>query len=205
MEPEPQVARLGSEWYEEVVDTLCESFYDYPVMRYVLKDAGSDYDARLTRLLGYFTDSRFSRGWPVLGVIRQRRLLAAANINPPHGAPQPPSLRQRYEQLCQELGRASIARFEAFANACAPLEPNDPHYNLGMLGVRRECQGRGYARLLLDAVHEMSARDPDSTGVVLTTETPDNLPFYERFGYRVVGHAQVDELQTWTLLRPDLA
>jgi len=197
----PRIVRVGRERFDEVVDALCDAFRDYPVMRFVLKDSGVHYDAHLAQLVGYFTDLRVSRGWPVLAVSRGNEILAAASVNPPHPAPRPAALRERYERMCGELGEAAIARFNAFADACGPLEPDELHYYVGMIGVRSDCQGRGYARLLLDAVHEMSGGDPDSTGVALTTETERNLPFYRHFGYEIVGQAQVDTLQTWTLFR----
>lgn len=189
--------------FDEVVDTLCDAFRDYPVMRYVLKDAGDDYLAHLPHLIGYFTASRFTRGWPVLGVEREGRLIAAANLNPPQKAPAPPELVQRREEMCRVLGDQAIRRFQAFADACEPLEPAEPHYYLGMIGVRREAQGLGCARLLLDEIHRVSASDPASNGVALSTETEENLPFYEKFGYRILGDAHVDELRTWTLFRRD--
>lgn len=198
-----EVIRLPPERFDEAVEALCDAFRDYPVMRYVLKDAGDDYFTHLTHLVGYFTASRFARGWPVLGVEREGRVVAVANINPPHSVPAPPELIQRYEEMCRVLGDKAIQRFHAFADACGPLEPDEPHYYLGMIGVRREAQGLGCARQLLDELHRLSANDPASSGVVLTTETQENLPFYEKFGYRVLGEARAEELRTWTLFRRD--
>jgi hypothetical protein len=73
-----------------------------------------------------------------------------------------------------------------------------------MIGVRRDRAGRGLGCALLDAIHAMSERDPDSTGISLTTETAANVPFYEHCGYDIVGHEQiVDGLETWGFFRPD--
>jgi hypothetical protein len=57
--------------------------------------------------------------------------------------------------------------------------------------------------VLLDAVRGMSRDDPDSEGVVLTTETADNVRLYEHFGYRVLGRALVEDIPSWMLYRPD--
>ena len=72
-----------------------------------------------------------------------------------------------------------------------------------MVGVRHDEPGKGYARLLIHAVHDLSLNDPSSDGVALTTETAENVPLYEHFGYRVVGHEQLDGLETWMMYRPD--
>jgi len=198
--------RLSADRFEDVVTAFSDAFRDYAVMRYVIGEAGDEYDERLRSLVGYFTASRFLRGYPVLGIeSNDGRILAAANINPPHGVAAPPELTKTYEALAAGLGDAAIARYQAFMAAAEPLEPDEPHYYLGMLGVVRDAQGRGYARRLLEAVHAMSRAAPESRGVSLTTETPKNLSFYEHFGYRILGRGETPDggLVTWTLYRTD--
>jgi GNAT superfamily N-acetyltransferase len=56
-----------------------------------------------------------------------------------------------------------------------------------MLGVRRAWHGRGVGRLLLNAVSDLASADARSSGVSLTTETPENVKLYEHCGYSVVG------------------
>ena len=202
-ESQPRLARQPQQRFHDVVETLCEAFHEYPVMRYILKDAGIAYDSRLRELVGYFTDSRMSRGWPVLGIECSGELVAAANVSVPQSIAAPASLEDRFRRFRKQVGTAAIARFQAFADACDSLSPAEPHYYLGMIGVRPQHQGCGYARLLLDAVHSMSANDPGSTGVALSTEVPANLGLYEHFGYRTLGEIHVEELATWTMFRPD--
>ena len=198
--------RLSKDRFDETVSAFCNAFYDYAVMRYVIGDAGDAYDPHLRGLIGYFTQRRFARDHPVLGIqSADGRLIAAANIDPPHAAPRPASLETAYEKLCATLGETAMRRYDAFVAACAPFEPEEPHVHLGMIGVVREAQGQGHARTLLEAVHAMSRADPESSGVSLTTETPKNLPFYEHFGYRVLGRGETPDggLVTWTLFRAD--
>lgn len=198
-----RVLKLGADRFDDIVSALCDAFHDYPVMRYVLKGAGDAYDDRLLELIGYFTASRTTRGWPVLGIEEDGRLVAAANVNPPTGASAPPALKERYEAMCASLGSDAIGRFHKFADLCDGLEPEGPYYSLGMIGVCGGYQGRGLARELMDALHAMSARDPESLGVVLTTELEANLGLYRHLGYRVIGEGDADELHSWTLVRAD--
>ncbi len=73
-----------------------------------------------------------------------------------------------------------------------------------MIGVRRRAQGQGLAGRLLDRVHTLSAADDRSRGVTLTTEVASNVGLYERFGYHVVGTADVaSAFTTWAMYRPD--
>jgi ribosomal protein S18 acetylase RimI-like enzyme len=73
-----------------------------------------------------------------------------------------------------------------------------------MIGTLREARGQGYGRILLEYVHAMSERDPDSRGVSLTTEDPANVSLYESFGYEITGHARVSaDVETWAFYRPN--
>ena len=58
---------------------------------------------------------------------------------------------------------------------------------------------------VFDHIHRLSAAHPESTGVRLTTELRENLALYERFGYAISGHAQLDGLESWSMFRPDPA
>ena len=53
-----QVEHLSEAERSAVVDVLCASFYDYPVMRYALADSGDDYMEHLQALNGFFCDAR---------------------------------------------------------------------------------------------------------------------------------------------------
>ena len=198
------VIPLGPGWFDEAVKVLCEAFYDYPVMRFVIGPAGDDYDRRLRLLVGFFTASRLLRDYPVLGVASQEgRVVAVAGIDPAEGRSEPPALSELGRQLATELGQDAVERLEAFSASCQRHEPEVPHYNLGMIGVRRASAGQGHGRRLLEAVHEMSARDQASVGVGLTTEDPRNVALYERFGYEIVGEEDVGTIHTWVFFRPD--
>jgi ribosomal protein S18 acetylase RimI-like enzyme len=200
---DPAFVPLDDACFDEAVEVLADAFRDYPVMRYVLKDAGEAYSAQLALLVRYFTEARIARGQPVLGVRRGGRLVAASNVNLPHPPPVPPSLHRSFARLAAEIGPSATRRLDAFAALGRPLVPEEPHVYLGMIGVRSDCQGQGHARRLLDAVHEISAAHSESRGVLLTTESPGNVALYEHFGYRVLGHGQLEELESWVMYRPE--
>lgn len=196
------IVRLTRDRAAEAVDALSDAFYDYPVMRFTIGDAGSDYDRRLRLMVDVFTASRFLRDYPVLAVTNDRdEIVAVANINPPTALLFPPELERRYEELDTVIGPEANARLGMLSDVWKGFPVTEPHYHLGMIGVRHAEHGRGHARLLLDAVHEMSRSDPESTGVSLTTETPTNVPLYEHFDYRIIGHQRLDGIETWGMFR----
>jgi GNAT superfamily N-acetyltransferase len=198
-----QVTRLPAAQTEDAVTVLCDAFRDYPVMRYVLGSSG-DYDRRLRTLIGFFVSARVYRDEPVLGIHdRDGTLSATAIVSLPSQGDAPERLVTRREQVWAELGAAERQRYEAYGAACAQFTVDSPNYHLNMIGVRRSHAGRGLARKLLEAVHRLSDADDSSCGVTLSTETERNLPLYEYFGYRRLGHAIVDDgLETWAFFRP---
>jgi ribosomal protein S18 acetylase RimI-like enzyme len=187
----------------EAATVLCDAFYDYPVMRYVLGPKPG-YDRRLRMLVDFFVSARMFRDEPVLGVEKEAGALAAAAIVSLSGErPAPEELAVRREEVWREIGAAERERYEVFGAACAQFALDAPHLHLNMIGVRRADAGRGLGRKLLEAVHALAHADPQSAGVTLSTESPENVALYEHFGYRVMGHARVsDELETWAFFRP---
>jgi GNAT superfamily N-acetyltransferase len=198
-----KITELSPDQTEDAVTLLCDAFYDYPVMRYVLGPSG-EYDRRLQILIGFFVAARVLREELVLGIYDQAGILAAAAlVTLPGERDAPEALLRRREAVWRELGTAERKRYDAFGDAAGRFGVEALHHHLNMIGVRRSHTRRGFAGQLLHAVHDLSQADPDSCGVTLSTEDPRNLPLYQKFGYRLLGHARVaDELDTWAFFRP---
>ena len=205
MDHRPHLASevLGPTDREAVVETLCLAFREYPVMTFVLgRDALAADDPALTALIGFYTDRRLLRGWPVLGVREGEVLQAAALVSRPEEPEADPApVRAALATLAGELGDAAFERMQRFEDASDANEPETDHLFVGMLGVRPSARGRGYGRVLLDAVQE-AAEGEGRDGVCLSTEDPANLPFYRHVGFELVGQADVGGLTTWCLFRP---
>jgi ribosomal protein S18 acetylase RimI-like enzyme len=189
----------------EVVSVLSESFFDYPVMRFVL-GAEADYPERLDTLIGFFVMARVLRDEVMLGVRAPSGLTAAALVSYPSRGPSPAELGTVRERTWADLGADARARYERFGAATDPFEAVEDHIHLGMIGVRRSAQGQGLGRTVLEAVHQLSASDPSSAGVSLTTEVDRNVSLYQHFGYEVVGSARIESaVTTWGMYRSDQA
>ena len=186
----------------DVVRVLCEAFAEYPVMRYVLGDQG-DYLARLRTLIGFFHGARVLRGDAILGVSRGGELVGVALCSLPDRVA-PAEMAELRGRTWAELGADARERYDEFGRAWEPLGVAEPNIHVNMLAVPPRYQGQGLGRRLLEQVHLMSREREDSLGVTLTTESAANVPFYERQGYRVVGHRVVAPgLETWGFFRPD--
>lgn len=186
----------------EAVDVLCASFHDYPVMRYAIGDAGTDYDRRLQVLIGLFVASRVMRGHPIYAIEEAGRPVAVATTTPSGALSPPGALQPRIDAVWADLGAEARARFDKLVAVWDSIPMPEPNVHLNMLGTLPSHQGKGLGRLLLERVQDLSRETPGSKGVTLSTEDPKNVLLYEHCGYRVIGHARVDEtLETWLLFR----
>ena len=113
-------------------------------------------------------------------------LAAVALVSYPCGWPSPPELGVIQEETWGELGVGARRRYGSFGAATAGLGVEAEYIHLNMIGVRRSAQGLGLGRTVMDAVHDVSASNPSSTGVTLSTALESNVPLYEHFGYKVV-------------------
>jgi GNAT superfamily N-acetyltransferase len=197
-----RIRSLGRESHAAATAVLSDAFAGYPVMRYVLGREHRD-RSRLTTLVGFFVTARLVRGDLVLGADDGRELCGVALVTLPDTAASD-ELGEIRQRVWATLGTEARERYEAFSRACEPFAVEPPHLHLNMLGVPPSQRGRGIGRRLLERVHAASAERADSAGVSLTTEDPSNLPFYERFGYHVVGRARVAPgLESWGFFRQD--
>jgi GNAT superfamily N-acetyltransferase len=188
---------------ENIIDVLCDAFFNYPVMRFVLGGM-PDYSRRLRTLVGLFVAARVAREDLMLGVHDSAgALVATALVNLPGGRLPPPAFESYRQLVWAELGGEERVRYEAYGTTSNGFHPDEPHHHLGMIGVRRSHHGQGLSRLLLDHLHAVVDADPGSGGVSLNTELPRNVTLYEHFGYRITGHARVGPgLETWAFFRP---
>jgi GNAT superfamily N-acetyltransferase len=186
----------------EVSGVLCEAFYNYPVMKYVLGEK-EDYDSRLRKMVTFFVSARALRKEPLLGIYNsENKLVAAAAVTLPGEIPNPEEMIKQRKILWAELGSKEKLRYENYGNAAFSLLPKEPHHHLNMVGVRNAYQGKGFARQLINAVEELASEHPTSTGVSLNTEVESNVNFYLHLGFELLGKANVDkDIVTWGFFR----
>lgn len=80
--------------------------------------------------------------------------------------------------------------------------PDEPHLHLSLLGVDPRYQRSGIGRTLLG--HGLSRADSSGLPVYLDTANPDNVPYYQGFGFRVVCEFDIPSggPHYWGMLRP---
>jgi GNAT superfamily N-acetyltransferase len=84
-------------------------------------------------------------------------------------------------RLC---GVAGARRGVGVLRACERAHPpGDDHWYLALLGTHPDHQGRGVGSAVLEPV--LQRCDLDGAGAYLESSKPENVPFYERHGFRV--------------------
>ncbi len=194
--PDPAAVReAGAADLRPVSLVLARAFRDDPVHRWILP---GELDWALWSP-GFFAMVMRSalRG---AGAFTTDAHAGAALWFPPY--PQPPPWGERLRTIARwtlTLGR----RAGAVGRELARMErhhPAAPHWYLAVLGTDPRHQGRGVGSALLGPV--LARCDADRTPAYLESSKRENIPFYERHGFRMQGEiAFRDGPTVWRMLR----
>ncbi|PCG85958.1 GNAT family N-acetyltransferase [Streptomyces sp. WZ.A104] len=188
----PQAATLDDA--ESISRTLARAFADDPMMGWFFPGAAS----RELDLVRYFT-TIFTRQYARHGVC-ERTASAAAFWVPPEGQPKAVPDADTVAELEEILGdRAPLFR-DAVA-AAAEHGPQEPHWYLAVVGADPAARGQGHGAALLRS--GLAKADAAELPVYLESSKPDNLPFYEHFGFTVLGETRLpgDGPLLWVMRR----
>lgn len=81
------------------------------------------------------------------------------------------------------------------------LHPDEPHWYLAFLAANAKRRGRGYGSALITPMLERA--DAEGLPCYLESSKPENLPFYNRFGFEVIDefHIGDDSPPMWAMWR----
>jgi ribosomal protein S18 acetylase RimI-like enzyme len=164
---------------------------------------GADPDRRETRL-GRLFDGLLRRHHASYGVIvgafAANRLVGVCAMIPSERCQ--PTVSQKLRLLPALVGRGGLGltlRIMKWTTRWARRDWEASHWHLGPVGVERHLQGQGIGSALL---RDFCARmDALPSPAYLETDKPENVRFYERFGFQVVGDALVLGVPTWFMVR----
>ncbi|MGH2991873.1 MAG: GNAT family N-acetyltransferase [Solirubrobacterales bacterium] len=182
---------------------LADAFRDYPAWRSI----GPRRAHPRRRMVERFYRGALARAGElgeVLSASEDGRLRGIAITYPPERWP--PSLASFYHEawgvaLC---GPGAIVRGLRATAAVDAAHPREPHVFLHTLGVDPAAQRRGAGAALLE--HMIAEAEERAVPIHLTTSTPDNLPYYRRFGFELDGEDRLPrDVPLWSMLRPVVA
>ncbi len=77
--------------------------------------------------------------------------------------------------------------------------PGPPHWLLATLGVASALRGCGAGSTLLACW--LAQVDAERAPAYLETDAPQNLPFYERAGFRATQELRIFDVPVWRMVR----
>jgi ribosomal protein S18 acetylase RimI-like enzyme len=140
----------------------------------------------------------FSAQQPICA-IRGARLVGATGVAPVGTCQATPTQRLRLLPSLVALGPRTAARVATWTSSWARHDPDEAHVHLGPLAVDADLQGQGIGSLI---VQEHCRRlDRGRAAGYLETDKIENVGFYERFGFEVIGEEPVIGVPNWFMRR----
>lgn len=200
--PSCEIVEIKREQLDEGVKILAQAFESDPTTRYLFSGHEASFADQAWELYLYICEMHLAHGYPIFGALSDSRLVGVACIQPPDVNSQTNQEPNQYEiRFGSFIGEQVMQRMVEYGKVTSEYVPKESHVYLTALGVNPDEQGKGYARALIDAVHQLSDTHPTSIGVSLDTGNPINIPMYEHFGYRIVAKTQLEDLDLWCMLR----
>lgn len=199
MTPPVRAADTGD--VNAVAAILATAFKDDPYVGWLLPDSKSRV-ARATQMFTALTRHHLQHGHVDITVDPTGTVQAAALWAPPGHWQHTiraqrnmlPGLLRAFGPRIPRLGLADLQKQRA--------HPNEPHWYLQAIGTSPPARGLGHGRSLLQS--RLTPCDQETTPAYLETSNPENLPYYERFGFTVSNEIKMHFAgpPTWLMWRP---
>ncbi len=175
--------------------SLARAFDDDPLMSWLLPDAAT----RGERLVRYFT-TLFHRQYRPHGRCELTSAAAAFWVPPEAREKAVPDAGTVHE-LMDILGERALLLRDVVEQVAAHT-PEEPHWYLALIGADPDVRGQGHGAALLRS--GLARADAAGLPVHLESSKPDNIPFYEHFGFTVSAELRPHEdgPTLWPMWRP---
>ena len=97
-------------------------------------------------------------------------------------------------------GLGGMRRGMKMRGAWTKSDPKKPHWHLDPIGVTPDLQGQGIGSQMME--HYCKHVDEFGMAAYHETDRPQNVKFYERFGFKVVREESINGVPNWYLKRP---
>ncbi len=189
----PREAHPGE--FPSLCECLSRAFEDDPISAFLFPNPRS----RRRRLAGFYR-----LVLPILAahgaVYTEPELRGAAAWQAP-SPPRPGRIGALLGALAMMSAlRTASGRAQQLSRVVIRSHPRKPHWYLGILGTNPADQGRGIGSILMGPVLERC--DAEGLPAYLESSKRENIPFYQRHGFRVTGELKIEGGPTlWPMLR----
>lgn len=80
---------------------------------------------------------------------------------------------------------AALRRGQAVTELMKAAHPEEPHWYLAVIGSDPTVRGKGFGQALMRS--RLDRCDAEHAPAYLESSNPDNVPYYQRFGFEVTG------------------
>jgi ribosomal protein S18 acetylase RimI-like enzyme len=180
----PQARPARKDDVRELSRTLARAFYDDPVMIWLLPDEKAR-TAHLCRLFATMTRHHHLARGGVEVACDGPGIGAAAQWDPPDQWQE-----TRRGQLAMTptfirvFGLRSM-RGRAVEELMKRVHPEEPHWYLAVIGSDPTVRGQGFGQVLMRS--RLDRCDAEYCPAYLESTKPENVPYYQRFGFTVTG------------------
>lgn len=175
----------------ELSHVLGRAFYDDPVSMWIMPDDKSR-ETHLRRFFAATARHHHLAGGGVEAASDGSAIGAAALWDPPGRWKQP--LREQWmimASLVRGFGlRLAIGRkVGELLDLMKQNHPEEPHWYLAVIGSDPAVRGQGFGQALMRS--RLDRCDAEHCPAYLESSKPENVPYYERFGFTVTGEIVV--------------
>jgi len=178
---------------------LGRAFYDDPVMSWMQPDAGRR-AAALAGFFGAMTRYHFLTGAGADVAVAESGIGAAALWDPPGGWHHSPREQLAMMPAAIRAFRGHLGAGRALTEAMQAVHPEEPHWYLAIIGSDPSVRGSGCGHALMRS--RLDRCDAEHAPAYLESSNPDNIPYYNRFGFEVTGEIVMPDGPTlWSMWR----
>ncbi len=182
--------------------TLGRAFYDDPVAMWMLPGEKAR-TARLSRFFAAMTRHHHLAGGGVELAAEGPRIGAAALWDPPNRWQH--SVAEQLRMLPSFIAgfgfRLALGhKLTELLDLMKRAHPEEPHWYLATIGSDTGVRGRGFGQALMRS--RLRRCDAEYAPAYLESSKPENIPYYQRFGFTVTGEIVLPDGPTlWPMWR----
>jgi ribosomal protein S18 acetylase RimI-like enzyme len=194
-----EIGTLDASEIEEALDLTARGMRDNPLTVAIFGDGPEQRRQRFRRLIGGVARALGQGSNMLVARGADGEILGVCNMMPPGECLPSPSQQLRMLPSLLSNGPYISGRTMRWLAVWTKRDPAKRHWHLGPLVVDAPLQGMGVGgRLMQVFCAQMNAAREDA---YLETDKPENVSFYERFGFEVIGEQKVFGVINYFMLR----
>ena len=194
-----EIGALDASEIEEAVDIAARAMRDSPL---TVAAFGDDPEQRRQMFRRFMGGAAGALGWEYNMLVARTAdgaITGVCSAMPPGGCLSSPSKQLLLLPSLLSNGPHAAGRAMCWLGLWTRRDLEQRHWHLGPLAVEAHLQGMGVGSLLMKVFcAQMDAAREDA---YLEADKAINVRFYERFGFEVVGEAEILGVTNWFMLR----